>query len=74
MLYVVVVVCVLKIMYCVGDVFMIQQLKSMSIPVHPNLNLLDLFEKVFFSGANMKYSCSTPQHKIVTPVPQSDPL
>ena len=51
---------------------MMQQLKSMGVLIHPNLNQLDIAEKVDFGGAITKSSCSTLEHNIDTTTPQPD--
>lgn len=53
-------------------VFIMQQLKSMGVLIHPNLNRLDIVKKVVLDSANAKYSCSASQHNIYTIVSQQD--
>lgn len=76
MLYVVIVACVFKFMYCVAIVFMMQQLKSMSVLIHLNSDQLDItekvVEKVIMDGASTKGNCFAPQYNIGTLLPQQD--
>lgn len=62
--YVVVIACVFKFMYCVAIIFMMQKLISMGILIHPNLDHLDIVdkvvEKVIMDGAIIKNSYSPP--------------
>lgn len=66
--YVVVVMCVFRFMYCVVVVFMMQQLKSIGVLIHPNLIHLDIVEKVVLGGAITKGSCSSPNQNIFTTI------
>lgn len=66
MLYVVFIVCVFKFMYYVEVVFMMQQLKSMVVIVHPNLDKLNIVEKVVMGGAIIK-GRFFPHNTILTP-------
>lgn len=76
MLYVVVIVCVFKFLFCVSVVLMMQQLKSMGVLIHPNSDQLDILEKVveiiIIDGANMKGNCYVQQYNIDTTLPQPD--
>lgn len=74
MLYIVVIVCVFKFMYYVIIVFMMQQLKTMSVLIHPNSYQLDIPEKYFMGVASKKGSCFVPQYNIDTTLPQQDSM
>lgn len=67
-----VVVCVFKFMYGVVVVFLIHQLQSMSVLILPNLNQLDVVEKIILGGAGMKGSCSSPNYNMDTIITQSN--
>lgn len=70
MLYDVVMVCVFKCMYCVAVVFMMQQLKSIGVLIHPNSDQLDMCDKVvkkvIMGGASMQGCCYATPHNIDT--------
>lgn len=77
MLYIITIVCVFQFLYCISVVFMMQQLKSMVVLNYPISYQLDIskkvVEKVVMHGANIKDSCSAPQHNIeTTSSPQLD--
>lgn len=76
MLYVVVIVCVFKFLFYVLVVFMMHQLKSMSVLINPNSDYFDIPEKVskkvFMVGSRMKSSYSAPKHSIDTTLFQPD--
>lgn len=68
----VVVVCKFKFMYCVVIVFIMQQLKSIDVLDHPNLNQLDIVVKLFGVVQARKVVIFPPQHNIDTTIPQPD--
>lgn len=44
----------------------------MSVLIHPNLNQLDIVEKVILGGSRTKGSCFAPQQNIDNTIPQLD--
>ena len=76
MLYVVAIIWLFKLLYCVSVVFMMKKMKSVGVLINQSSYQFDMpkkaVEKVVMGGASTKTSCFVPQYNIDTTLPQPD--
>lgn len=61
-------------LYVVLLLFYDAEIILMGLPVQPNTNPFDFFEKVALDGARAKDNCLAPNHKNETSIPRSYPI